>query len=86
MTVDDIARLAVMAALAQRGVAAAELLATSPAAADPRTLEDVRRGYLAIVDLLRALDHAARRGRLPDPVRRWTLGVPDHVTRDRRSS
>ena len=39
------------------------------------------RGYAAAVDLLRALDALLRTGRVPEPVRRWTLGVPDHATR-----
>lgn len=71
-------RLMVMAGLAQRGMAAAEAAATAGRRLDARSAHDVRAGYAAAVDLLHALAQIHDTGRMPDPARRWMLGVPDH--------
>lgn len=71
-----------MATHGQRAVAAAALLVeTFPGALLPdlRAASDVAAGAAALTDLLRALTDLVTRGAMPDPVRRWALGVPDQV-------
>lgn len=80
-------RLVVMAALAQRGMAAAESSLARGDPPDAVAAEHARQGYTAAVDLVRALTMILEEGRMPDPARRWLLGVPDaalpHRRRDR---
>lgn len=75
----ELAQLRVMVMLGHRAAAAAEaLLATTPPAAvpDQRVYGEIRAGYLAMSDLLAWLTSLAERGFLPQPARRWTLGMP----------
>lgn len=76
----ELAQLRVMVHLGHRGVAAAEaVIATAPSGLLPdlRAHSDVREGYLALADLTRWVSVWAEHGRLPQPARRWLLGIPD---------
>lgn len=73
-----IQRLIVMVMIASRGLAAAETLATA-LGAQGGALDDVAAARMALVDLTHALAALRDRGLLPDPIRRWTLGMPPWV-------
>lgn len=83
----ELNQLVVMATHGQRAVAAAVLLIeTFPAAALPdlRAHNDVAAGAAALADLLYALRGLLENGRLEQPARRWSLGVPPELLPTRR--
>lgn len=78
----ELDQLRVMAWLGHRAAATAErLVSVAPyeLIPDRRVPGDVRAGYLALSDLLAWLTALAERGTLPQPARRWTLGIPTHA-------
>ena len=75
----ELEQLRVMALLGHRAAAAADaLVSTVPSELlpDRRISAEVRAGYLALSDLLAWLTALSERGALPQPARRWTLGLP----------
>lgn len=77
-------RLRIMASLAQRGMAAAEQALAAGEWPDATAVEHARQGYMAVMDLVHALDLLLHEGRMPEPARRWLLGIPDHALPRRR--